>query len=361
MPEIRVINVSKRYGDIIALDNVNIVVEDREYVCIIGPSGSGKTTLLKIIAGILEPDEGDVLVDGESVLGVPIEERGIGLVMQDVVLFPHMNVWENIVYSPLVKGLAPRIINDIGREVTDYLTLSIDKKMYPDEISRGGQQKVALARALASDPKLLLLDEPLGSIDAETAKRLRFELRKLVKDLGLTAIHITHNQEEALSIADKVVVMRKGRVEQVGKPLELYLKPRTPFICRFIGGEANFFEGHVKKRVDGHLVVELKGKHIIRVPKTDGVDGRVVVVVRPEDISIIENPVEEGIEGVVEEVSFLGAYYRIQVSTSEGTIIVKKSGRERIPSRGDRVTILFRNVYTYRYPEKGLVEAIAYE
>ncbi|HDJ89341.1 MAG TPA: ABC transporter ATP-binding protein, partial [Thermoprotei archaeon] len=247
MPNVVLRNVTKIYeGNIIALNNVSLQVMDKEYVCVIGPSGSGKSSLLKAISGIIQIDSGEIYIDGILVNNVPISERGIGLVMQDILLFPHMNIWDNITYSPLVKGYDWKEVERIGNEAISLVNLTLRKYSYPDELSRGSQQKAAIARAISAGARLLLLDEPLGSIDLRAAKSLRFELRSLVKDLGLTAIHVTHNQEEAMSIADKIIVMRKGRVEQIGSPREIYERPKTPFIARFIGGETNFIEGYVE-------------------------------------------------------------------------------------------------------------------
>jgi len=365
MPNIKIIDVHKRFGDVVALNGVTLDVRDGEYVCIIGPSGSGKSTLLKIIAGILKPDKGEIYFDDSLVNDIPIDKRGIGLVMQDILLFPHLNVWENITYSPLVRGLSPLLVDELGNEVIGYLDLALDKWMYPDELSRGAQQKVAIARALTAGPKILLLDEPLGSLDAQTAKEFRYELRRLVKDLKLTAIHITHNQEEAMSIADKVVVLRKGRIEQVGTPLELYTSPKTPFVCRFIGGEANFFEGSIESHEGLNAIIKLKGGTLLRA-QTDMPSGaRVVVALRPEDISLTrrDNASFSGFNllgGIIEEVHFLGPYLRYVVDTEEGLVIVRAKRSARF-MKGEEITLSFNVFHIFPYPKEGLRKAIAYE
>ncbi len=361
MPKVEVVEIHKSYGKVVALRGVNLTINDGEYVCIIGPSGSGKSTLLKIIAGLLSPDRGDIYFDGERVTDLPPERRFVGLVMQDILLFPHMNVWENVIFSPLAKALPPSEIVRSGREIIDYLDLTLERRMFPDELSRGTQQKVALARALASEPKLLLLDEPLGSLDAHAARALRYELRRLVKDLGLTAIHITHNQEEALSIADRVVVLRKGRVEQVGTPLELYLSPRTPFVSRFIGGETNFLEGIIRAKRKDLALLELKGGSLLEA-YTDLPEGtKVLVAIRPEHIT--PEPEQAGVnvlDGRVLERSFLGAYVRYVVETEEGNLIVRTTRNHRI-REGDLVTLKINRAVVFKYPEEGLEAAIAYE
>ena len=368
MPNIDIIDVHKRYGNIIALDGVTLNIKDGEYICIIGPSGSGKSTLLKIVAGILKPDKGDVFFDGIRVTDLPISERRVGIVMQDILLFPHMDVWENVTYSPLVKGMELNLVESIGREIVGYLGLTLDRRMYPSELSRGAQQKVAIARALAANPKLLLLDEPLGSLDTHTAKSLRYELRKMVKDLKLTAIHITHNQEEALSIADRVVVLRRGKVEQVGTPLELYTSPKSPFICRFIGGEANFLEGTVREVNGIDALIKLKGGTLIRANIPPDINSQqVVVAIRPEDITISLPASNENTEsfnilwGLVEEVHFLGPYMRYIIETEEGPIIVRTKRGMLDVKGGDNVVLHLKTMYVYPYPKEGLERAIAYE
>jgi len=361
MPEVRTVDLHKRYGEIVALDGVSIGVGDGEYVCIIGPSGSGKSTLIKIIAGVLRPDRGEVYIDGVLVNDVPVEERGIGLVMQDILLFPHMTVWDNVVYGPLVKGMGRRVADAVGAEVASGVGLTLRKRAFPSELSRGTQQKVAIARAVAAGARLLLLDEPLGSIDPRAAKAMRIELRKLVKDLGLTAIHVTHNQEEAMSIADKIIVMRRGRVEQVGTPLELYARPRTPFVAKFVGGETNFLEGRVVEG-EGCLRVQVEDS-VLRLgeqPRVFSRGERVVVAVRPEHVQIAKSgnaPSENVMRGRVKEVSFLGPYYRYLVDVGETEVIAKTPRRGSTPERGE-VRLVIKKAHVFEYPEEGLEEAV---
>ena len=361
MVEVTVEGVKKRYGEIVALDGVDLTVKDGEYICIIGPSGSGKTTLLKIIAGILKPDEGRVLFDGEDVTDLPVIERRIGLLSQDILLFPHMNVWENIVYSLKAKGYDLEFVENTGREVVGLLNLKYDFRLSPESLSRGSQQKVAIARAIASNPRILLLDEPLGGLDARAAVELKFELRRLAKDLGLTTVHITHNQEEALSVADRIVVMRRGRVEQVGTPLELYFKPKTPFVARFVGGDANFLEARVIDVDYGAVRLEMERLGVTVVAEGDEsrfhVGERVLVAVKPEHVMLGEGEVE----GVVVEKNFLGPYSRIVVDIDGLEISVRvKRGMDRF-NLGDRVRVRLSLIHVYPYPEGGVEKAIAYE
>jgi len=354
-PALKVEGLSKRYSNIVALSNVNLEVGEGEYVCIIGPSGSGKSTLLKCIAGIEKPDSGEIYIWGRRVNDLPANERGIGLVLQDVYLFPHMTVRGNIVYSTLVR-LLPRG-EEMARELLSMLDLDLRVSNMPDELSRGEQQKVAIARALAAGAKLLLMDEPYGSIDPEVALELRREVRLLAKDLGLTVVHVTHNQEEAMAVADRVVVMRGGRVEQVGRPEDLYFNPRTPFIARFIGGENNFVEGTLVGRRNGLLEVDLKFAKILG--RGEPASSRVVVAIRPEQLSIVEG--DGDISGVVKYREFLGRMYKYIVEPADGvTLMVKSTKKVEV---GERVALRAnpQNVIVFEYPREGLEEAIKYE
>jgi len=363
MPEVLVLNVSKRYGDIVALDRVNLRVHDGEYFCIIGPSGCGKSTLLKVIAGIVRQDEGDIYIDGELVNNVPIEERGIGLMFQEIYLFPHMNVWDNVVYSPSVRALDIAEVSEIGRELIDTLNLSFRRRNFPEELSLGLQQKVALARALASGANLLLLDEPLGSIDPRSAIELRFELRKLIKDLRLTAIHVTHNQEEAMLIADRVAILRKGRVVQIGTPEQLYFYPQDLFVARFVGGESNFLVGKIIGEEENLKLVDIDGL-VVRCYSKYGLNERVVLTIRPEMVFISKRKLGvNSFKATIVERSFLGKYFRYVVKLENGMELVARTSPALALDRGDEIFISLHEdrITVFKYPSEGLDKAIAYE
>ncbi len=351
--KVEVKNISKRYGKIIALDKVSLKIREREYACLLGPSGCGKTTLLKIIAGLVKPDEGEVYIDGKSMNGVPPEERNIGFVFQDYALFPHMNIWENVVYGPRVKGESEEKIRKIGEKVLNLVKLFARYNAYPKELSGGMKQRVGLARALSTGSGLLLLDEPLGALDARIRTELRLELRKMVKSLGLTAIHVTHDQEEALSMADKIIVMRSGRVEQIGTPFEVYHKPKNLFVGNFIG-EMNFIEGigeGNKVRV-GENIFEIKGK----------ASGRVVLAIRPEDIMIVKEvaKAENTLAGEIRYAWFMGRGRKLEVSTKVGNLLVWS--RLNLKA-GDKITLALprESILIYPYPERGLSEELKVE
>ena len=347
-------DVVKRYGEITALDHVSLDIKDGEYVCVIGPSGSGKSTLLKSIAGIVSIDSGEIEVFGERVDNKPIEERDISLVFQDILLFPHMDVAGNIAYPLEVQGDERAEIQ--MREIASAFTLEGSLHSFPNELSMGIQQKAAIARAVASGSRILLMDEPYGSLDPVTSLKLRHEVKLLAKDLGLTIVHVTHNQEEALSVADRIAVLRRGRLEQYGTPLELYFRPATPFVSRFIGGEANFIEGRVVDERDGVLEVStpLGVFHVqgfLRAP-----NGKVLLSVKPEYIVFSV----EGVEGKVVYSEFLGEYYRYIVDVAGYRIIVKSFEKRGV---GEKVGIkvIPERVVVFEYPREGLDEAIRYE
>ena len=351
---VRVVGLVKRYPGVVALDGVSLEVGEGEYMCVIGPSGSGKSTLLKCIAGILEPDEGDVYLWGRRVNGVPVEERGVGLIFQEILLFPHMTVRGNVTYPAVVRG--EREAERLVREVLSTFNLELRARSMPEELSPGEQQKAAIARALASGAKLLLMDEPYGSMDPRVAAELRHEVRALAKDLGLTVIHVTHDQEEAMAVADRIAVMRRGRIEQVGTPLELYLRPRTLFVARFIGGENNFLECRVVGRRGRFVRLELGSSVVEAVGDLEA--GRAVLVVRPEMLRLSERG---PLEGIVRTREFLGKVYKYVVDLGEGRrVLVKEARRVEV---GARVRLSFspEDALAFPYPPEGLEEAVRYE
>lgn len=310
---LRVEALSKRYGTVQALDAFSLEVASGTLLAVVGPSGCGKTTLLRIIAGLESADSGRVHLFGEEVTGLPPEARGIGLVFQNYALFPHMNVAENIAYGLRRKGISPDERAERVRELLALVNLEGLEGRMPRQLSAGQQQRVAIARALAPRPRVLLLDEPLAALDAVLRVRLREEIRRIQKRLGITTIVVTHDQEEALTMADQVAVMRAGRLEQLADPWTLYDRPGTPFVAAFVG-QSNRFRG----RVDGEGV-DLEG--VGRLPKAcapTGLRGEVLAVVRPECLRIERGSEgsppetrapgdgEVALEAVLQDVLFLG-------------------------------------------------------
>ncbi|MGQ9596563.1 MAG: ABC transporter ATP-binding protein [Thermoproteota archaeon] len=357
MPSVRVENVVKRFGSFTALEGIQINVNDGEYVSIIGPSGCGKTTLLRIIAGIISDYEGHIYVDGKGFDGKPLEERGIGYVFQNIILFPNMNVGGNVSYSPRAKGLNKDIIRTTTLEMIELMKLGERYYDYPISLSGGMQQKAALARTLASSARLLLLDEPLSFLDLKVRTELRYELRRIVKDLGLTAIHVTHDQEEAMAISDRIIVMRRANVVEEGTPLSLYLRPKEIFTAYFLG-ESNIFEGSVVRADEGFLTVDV-GNLSINAKNTGFQEGdKVIIVIRPEFVE----PREEGLEGRVFKKAFEGLLSRLILEVKGVKLVAKQPYSTFLNvSEGSIVKVGFpeEHVLVFKYPERGLYSEIS--
>lgn len=356
MPSVKVENVTKKFGSFTALDKVNINVEDREYVSIIGPSGCGKTTLLRIIAGIIGDYEGHVYVDGKLFDDKPLEERGIGYVFQNIALFPNMNVGGNVSYSPRAKGLDNSIVRTATMEMLELMKLRNRYHDYPRSLSGGMQQKTALARALASSARLLLLDEPLSLLDLKVRTELRYELRRIVKDLGLTAIHVTHDQEEAMAISDRVIVMRRAQIVEDGRPVDLYLHPKKIFTGYFLG-ESNVFEGSVAEADEDTALIDLGGL-AITVRNTGFQTGeKVIVMVRPE---LIETG--GSIRGRVLKKTLEGLFSRLILDV-KGMRIVVKQPYSTVAKLGEGSSVNIRlpeeHVLVYKHPGRDLYSEIS--
>ncbi len=364
MPRIQVQGVTKRFGRIVALEEVNLDVSDGEYVTILGPSGCGKTTLIKIIAGIWQPTDGRVLVNGRDMTNAALEDRDLGYVFQNIMLFPNMNVKDNAGYSPRVKGMDGQMVDSESKEALELVGMLEQQGFLPAELSGGAQQKASLARALASKAKLLMLDEPLSALDARVRVELRYELRRLVKDLGLTAIHVTHDQEEAMSVADRVVVMRKGRVVEIGEPRQLYDHPRNLFTANFVG-QSNFLEGTVRSLEDRVAKVEIRGERYLTAFGTDIRPGNpVVLAVRPEHLSLHSDRATDSIPGRLEESRFMGSYIRHHLTLDNGDdVLVDLLPDEQRPTIGSEVSVHFNpeSIRVYPRPREGLQEVLRLE
>ena len=346
-----------------------MTVEDGEYVCILGPTGAGKTTLLRIIAGLVKADTGKITINDEVVNDTPPEERDTLYMFQQYALFPHMNVWDNVSYGPTVKNWQEEKIEQLTREILEMVHLAERADSLPHELSGGMQQRVALGRGIASGARILLLDEPLGALDARLRVDLRAQLRKLVKDQALTAIHVTHDQEEALMIGDRIVVLRNGQIEQIGSPQEIYEQPQSIFVASFVGG-ANFLEGNMIDRNEIYSIIELRGGLEIRVQDTQfNVGERVVVAFRLEDTKINEKGEARAREGVnnlhgtIETVMFIGGFMEYQILLDNKVRVLAKvlvfEGFESYKPN-DAVIISFpvSECIVFPYPEQGLLKEI---
>ncbi len=366
MPDVRIENVTKKFGKLVAVDDVSLHVHDKEYFALLGPSGCGKTTLLRLIAGLIQPDEGKIYIGDKLVNDVPPEDRDIGFVFQTFALFPHMDAWNNVIYGPRVKGFDMKKAGTIGHEVLEMVRLDKRLDAFPNELSGGMMQRIAVARALAAGARLLLLDEPLGQLDAKVRNDLRYEIRKMTKDLGLTAIHVTHDQAEAMAISDKIAVMKKGKIKQVGTPIELYMSPENVFVANFIG-ESNFLEGYVLERDNKETLIELRGGIRVQAVSNGLNKGeRVVLAIRPEAF-VVENGMKgkNSISGVVERVTFEGTNvrYEIVLENQDMIVIVKPSMIGEWFKIDEKVNVSFpsERAHMFPYPETGLKEELAVE
>lgn len=327
-------NINKTFGDFKASDNVSFGIEKGRLIGLLGPSGSGKTTILRMLAGLEKQDSGDIFIDGKNVNDLPPSERGIGFVFQSYALFPFMTVYDNIAYGLKVQKKDKAFIKARVAELLELVGLPDVGKRYPSQLSGGQRQRIALARALAPSPELLLLDEPFAAIDAKVRKELRTWLRETIDKIGITSIFVTHDQDEAIEVADEIVITNKGRVEQVGNPVEIYSEPKTPFVAQFIGQSA---------------MIEDYGR--LKGFEQSG-EGNTAII-RPEFIEI--NKFEDGgyhqfessmEDALVEDVFFRGSAFEVRADIN-GILI---TGRYPLSSprlkKGDKIKILIKKLYT---------------
>ena len=300
-------HISVKLGDNQVLDDLSLYIRDREFITLLGPSGCGKTTILRVIAGFLDPDEGDVIFEDKKINGVPPHKRQVNTIFQRYALFPHLNVYENVAFGLRIRKVSESEIEKTVSEMLSIVNLSGFEKRNINSLSGGQQQRVAIARALAVKPRVLLLDEPLGALDLKLRREMQVELKKIQQQLGITFIYVTHDQEEALSMSDTVVVMDKGQIQQIGTPEDIYNEPQNAFVADFIG-ESNIIDGIM--RTDG--VVEIFNRRFQCLDKGFAPNEPVDVVIRPEDVDIV--PEEQGqLKGTVTSVTFKGMQYDIIV------------------------------------------------
>ena len=310
---VTLINVSKRFGETPVLENIGFSVDEGEIVVLLGPSGCGKTTILRIIAGLETLDSGMIVLHGKNVTNLPARERGTGVIFQSYALFPKMTVAENISYGLKIRRTAKAEIRETVDRLVELVGLGAHRDKYPSQLSGGQQQRVAIARALAYKPEVLLFDEPFGALDAQIRTTLRREIRNLLKKINVPSIFITHDQEEALELGDRIAVLNAGRIEQIGTPFEIYNLPQTEHVATFLGA-ANIISGAIESR---RFVIEGVSLEIDDdVACEEG--GRVKLVFRPEDVFLrrpenLTQKYQKLTDGVVEEVSFVGAFERVSV------------------------------------------------
>jgi putative spermidine/putrescine transport system ATP-binding protein len=306
MAHLELRHLVKKYPAVYAVQDVSLEVHDGELVCFLGPSGCGKTTTLRIVGGFITPDDGDVLIDGKSVLRQPPERRPTGMVFQKYTLWPHMDVWHNVAFGLQLRRRPRNEIDQKVRQALELVGLPDTGDRHPSQLSGGQQQRVALARALVLEPRILLLDEPLSNLDAQLRVRMREEITAIQRRVGITTVFVTHDQEEALSIADRIAVMRAGLLEQIATPSDLYSRPATLFVATFLGS-MNLFEGKVTDR--GTIAA---GPFTFPTPPDARLqrDDSVTVGIRPEDLLV---DAERGVVGSVTHATDLGHYWRVNL------------------------------------------------
>jgi len=344
LPTVRVANLWKSFSGRPVLRGVNLEVRDGEYFVIVGPTGSGKTTLLMILAGILKPDRGEIYFDGKLMNDVPPEDRRVGLVLETFALFPHYTVMDNLLYGPVVRGEDLGRAVSVAKEMLRMVLLQDRPDAMPSELSGGMKQRVALARALTAGARLLLLDEPLGALDARIRSSLRYDLVSMVKEMGLTAIHVTNSIEEAMEVADRMAVMRDGVVEQVGTPMEVYENPSNIFVADFMS-ELNVFEARVESTGDGWTELLTKEGFRLRCSRGPIDPGEpLLVAVRAEDVEL-EPGRRHGLNAVpgrVVDVEFILGFYRYIVDVDGRTIVAEELLDRGAFRPGEEVTAKFR-------------------
>jgi putative spermidine/putrescine transport system ATP-binding protein len=341
---LEIVGLTKTYGHFRALDVVSLSIRRREFVTLLGPSGSGKTTLLLSIAGFVHPDGGDLKLDGRSIVHLPPEKRDFGMVYQGYALFPHMTVSENVAFPLKVRGQSKGEIHRKVHEALDRVQLSARANHRPAQLSGGQQQRVALARALVFTPHLLLLDEPLSALDKKLRDEMQSELKRLHREVGLTFIYVTHDQDEALSMSDRIAVMREGRLVQFGTPTELYRRPATVFVADFLG-KSNFLRGVVETRTETGFVLARGDAKIHvdqRLGRVPAAGANVVVALRPEAIGIAPNAGSGNtLRGTVQDVSYVGTSFRLLVDTRDfGPLaLVVPAGPSGVPQIGGAIEL----------------------
>ncbi len=334
-------NINKDFGRFQAINDISFSIEKGKLVGLLGPSGSGKTTILRIISGLVQPDSGDIIIDGVRVNNIPASKRGIGFVFQNYALFRYMKVFDNIAFGLEVEKKDKRFIKERVSELIHLIGLEGLENRYPHQLSGGQKQRVAFARALAPNPHLLLLDEPFAAIDAKVRKELRIWLREAINKLGITSIFVTHDQDEAVEVADEIIITNHGRVEQKGSPLDIYKNPATPFAAQFIGQS---------------LVLD----HYAELHGFDKYDGYDKAVIRPELVNITKQGKQlydsAAEDGIVEEVFFRGSLLEVHVNVNGMRIVAYRSLEEEALEPGECVSVLIYRLYLYNKDQVKLVE-----
>ncbi|MGN0483142.1 MAG: sulfate/molybdate ABC transporter ATP-binding protein [Lachnospiraceae bacterium] len=335
-------NVNKTFGNYKASDNINFGIEKGKLIALLGPSGSGKTTILRMIAGLEHQDSGDIYIDGKCVNNIPVRERGIGFVFQNYALFPYLTVFDNIAYGLKIRKENKGAIKERVAELLELVGLPGLEKRYPAQLSGGQRQRVAFARALAPNPQVLLLDEPFAAIDAKVRKELRSWLKEMIEKIGITSIFVTHDQDEAVEVADEIIVTNAGKVEQLGTPIEIYKNPKTPFVAQFIG-ESSVLTDYEK--LNGFQTYKEQNQ----------------AIVRPEFVKVVKRGKAKQNEslyakGIVEDVLFRGNCLEILTNVNGLQLKAIQSFEEEPFEKGEEVDVIVYRLYVIDKNEVHLLQ-----
>ncbi|MDU5471476.1 MAG: ABC transporter ATP-binding protein [Peptoniphilus harei] len=325
-------NISKSFGDNVILENFDFKVKKDEFLTILGPSGCGKTTILRLIGGFEEPDEGQILFNGEDITNKEAYERRINTVFQKYALFPHMNVFDNIAFGLKIKKMDKKVIKEKVSEVLKLVNLAGFENREIESLSGGQQQRIAIARALVNEPDVLLLDEPLGALDLKLRQAMQIELKRIQKSVGITFIYVTHDQEEALSMSDTVVVLNNGEIQQMDSPINIYNEPKNAFVADFIG-ESNIIKGRMLE----DFKVRFLDYDFPCVDKGFRANEDVEVVVRPEDVLLVDENYQ--IEGTVTSLVFKGVHYEMTVDIDGYSMLVQSTEKREV---GEKTGIVIK-------------------
>jgi spermidine/putrescine transport system ATP-binding protein len=316
--DIRLDRVTKRFDEVVAVDGLSLEIPRGSFFALLGPSGCGKTTTLRMIGGFEEPDEGVIYLGDQPVTGLPPYKRDVNTVFQSYALFPHLSIFENVAFGLRRRGVKRDQVKGRVREILGLVDLPGTEQRKPSQLSGGQQQRVALARALVNNPQVLLLDEPLGALDLKLRKQMQLELKRIQSEMGITFVHVTHDQEEAMTMADAIAVMNRGRIEQLGQPSELYERPQTSFVARFLGA-SNLLPG----TVDEAGAVRLKSGAVVRVADPLPPRGASIAVgIRPEKLRLGGSAEANRLSGTVKELSYVGVATQYVVETTDGPLAV---------------------------------------
>ena len=356
LPDVQLDRVTKRFGDVVAVDDLSLDIQQGEFFSLLGPSGCGKTTTLRMIGGFEDPTAGAIHLAGRDVTTVPPYRRDVNTGFQSYALFPHLTVAENVGFGLRRKRVGKGEVAERVGEALALVDMPGFGRRRPSQLSGGQQQRVALARALVNRPQVLLLDEPLGALDLKLRKQMQLELKRIQSEVGITFLYVTHDQEEAMTMSDRIAVLRRGRIEQIGGPEEVYENPGTEFVAGFLGA-SNLLDGRVESRDGVRATVALSsgGSIAVSADRLNGQSGQIKVGVRPEKIRLEAMGQEEpegwnAIAGILRMATFVGVSHQFSVDGPEGktlTVYAQNLGAESVPAPGQRVRLLWRPEHTF--------------